>query len=511
MVWIGPDIPAGGKPPVTGVEVQEVTKRFGRTVALDQVSFTVGQGETRALLGHNGAGKSTLVSLLAGVNRPDAGRVLVAGEEITGPSSRIGCVFQRSSLVPALSAAENVFRERYPRRRGAVDWGEMRRQARVLLGDWEIAEVVDRPVEELAPIQCKVIEICRALALQPGLLLLDEPTAGLDRKDAEHLFQLLKRLRGQTTIIYISHHLQDIRRVCDSVTVLRDARHVLTRRLEALTDAEMVAAIVGEQQPQKSTGRRCVPVAAGAPVVMSARRICSGTRVGPVDVEVRAGECVGITGLQDSGKELFAQALVGLAPRSGQLRVGRKVVPAGDAARALDAGMGFVPQDRHRDGLVPGLDVCENATMTAAPRQARRLWGLGPRISHRGVLDALYERLSRQWRIVASSSHQRAAELSGGNQQKVVMARALATEPDLLVLVNPTAGVDVGARESITESLAALLDGGTGVVVVSEDAGDFTLCHRILVMGRGRIRAHLAGNASEADLVSAMQTAEVPR
>jgi simple sugar transport system ATP-binding protein len=491
--------------PPPAVEVDRISKWFGSTHALDDVSFTVGQGQSRALLGRNGAGKSTLVSLVTGIDRPDGGELRIAGEPLHGQDDRIGCVYQRSSLIPAFTAAENVLIKQYPRRRGgAIHWPELRERARALLDDWTIGDLHAQPVETMQPVHKKIVEICRALVSDPDLLILDEPTAGLDKSDTDRLFALLERLRERgTTVLYISHHLEDVFRVCDSVTVLRDARHILTAGIGDVTMPELVEAIVGEQPPAAAARRAARDV--DAPVVLSVRDVRVDRRVGPVGIELRAGECVGIAGLEGCGKATLARAIVGLEPRSGDVVVGGRTVEPGDVPAALDAGIGYVPEDRHVDGMVSVLDVSENSTMVLAPRIGERFLGFLPRISRRSALDHAYGELSRRWRIVASSPRQLISELSGGNQQKCVMARAFATDPQLLVLVNPTAGVDVSAKASIVTSLGTVLDRGAGVLVFSEDADDFALCHRILIMIKGSVVAVLDDEWTEADLVAAMQ------
>jgi simple sugar transport system ATP-binding protein len=499
---------SSGRPEPPAIEVDRLSKRFGSTQALDQVSFSVARGEARALLGRNGAGKSTLVSLLTGIDRADEGRLRVGGIELSGHDKRIGCVYQRSTLIPAFTTAENVLLRHYPRRAsGLIDWAMLRTRARESLSEWDIGDLADRPVEELHPVHRKVIEICGALVTEPDILILDEPTAGLDRQDARRLFDLLGRLRERgITLLYISHHLEDVFEVCDSVTVLRDARHILTARISDVTMAELVEAIVGEQPPAAAATR-----GGGTPsreALLSVRDVRTKDTVGPVTFSVGAGECVGIAGLEGSGKADFARAIAGLEPRSGHVDVrGRKIRP-GDVSAALDAGIGFVPEDRHRDGMVPALDVSENVTMTVAARLVRRWRRWLPGISRRSDRDTVYRDLQKQWRIVAASPRQPIDELSGGNQQKCVMARALAAEPDLLVLVNPTAGVDVSAKASIVASLGKILDGGAGVLVVSEDADDFVLCDRILAMVKGRVVSTLEPGWTEATLVAAMQGAD---
>ncbi|MBF6620579.1 MAG: sugar ABC transporter ATP-binding protein [Patulibacter sp.] len=501
--------PQGATQVPPAIEIIGVSKRFGSTQALCDVSMTVPRGASRALLGRNGAGKSTLVSLLTGIDTVDQGEIRIAGTVATGQDERIGCVYQRSSLIPALTAAENVLLRNYPRgRAGLIDWNSLRQQARAELDRWGIGELADTPVAALDPVHRKAVEICRALVVEPEVLILDEPTAGLDKRDGERLFDLLGGLRERgVTLIYISHHLDEVYRVCESVTVMRDARHVVTSDLGDLPMDALVAAMVGPDAPATAAAR-ARDVGASNEVLMTARDAGVPGGVGPVDLEIRRHECLGIAGLEGSGKADLARALAGLLPRSGTLTVAGQLVPAGSVPAALDAGIGFVPEDRHHDGMVPGLDVSENSTMTAVTRIGRRLAAVLPRVIRRTRRDDVYRRLAETWQIKASSPRQSIAELSGGNQQKCVMARALATQPQLLVLVNPTAGIDVSAKASIVATLGNVLDDGAAVLVVSEDPDDFVLCDRVLVMFKGRISTELRSGWDEKELVAAMQGAE---
>jgi len=492
------------------IDVAGASKRFGRTVALDRVDIRVEAGEARALVGRNGAGKSTLVSLLTGLDRPDSGAVRIAGHSATAADTGVACVYQRSRLVPALTAAENVLLTSYPRRAGRlVDWRRLRATAREHLDAWGLAHVAERLVEELDPVQQKVVEICRALTQHPRVLLLDEPTAGLDKRDAERLFAVVDRLRRQgVTLLYVTHHLHEIYRICDSVTVLRDARHVLTVSLRELPMPALVSAMVGGDivpEPTAPQQRR----AAEASVVLRASDVTVPRRLEHFDLEVRAGECVGVAGLDGSGKAELGQVLAGLlAPASGSVTVDDRRVPLGDVPAALRAGIGYAPEDRHARGMVPHLSVSENATMTAARDIARRPARWLPGVVRAADRDRAYDDLAREWQIVAASPRQEIAELSGGNQQKCVMARALATRPRVLVLQNPTAGVDVAAKASIMRSLERTLGEGSAVVVISEDPDDFALCDRVVAIVKGRIGARLGGQWTEAELIAAMQGAE---
>ena len=507
--------PAAYPAPETGaqpiIEVRNVSKTYGATRALIDVSMTVRVGETRALVGRNGAGKSTLVSLLTGLVPPTSGELLIAGKPAKEASS-VSCVYQHSRLVPGMTVAENIALSHYPRTFGRrIDWKEVNRIAQETLEPWDLAHLAGRLVEDIAPVQKKVVEVCRALSEKPSVLMLDEPTAGLDRDDAEQLFLYIDKLKKEkVTLIYVSHHFDEIYRFCDTVTILRDSRHVLTSSLKALPKNEMIAAMMGEAGQIVAMDRIAATASnsVSASIGLSVKDLSIGTVVRDVNLQVRRGECVGIAGLDGSGKAEIGAAIAGLiAPTSGSITVHGKSHRLGDVAAAIEAGIGYVPENRHLQGMVLSLSVAENSTLTALQRLSRRLVPGLPAFLNPARLRGEYETLARQWNIVAAGPDQLISELSGGNQQKCVMARALATKPDILVLQNPSAGVDVAAKASIMKSLEGILAQGASIVVISEDADDFVLASRILVVNHGRIGCELGSQWTDRELVAAMQGA----
>lgn len=505
-------------PEVGRIDVTNVSKNFGATRALIDVSLSVAPGEVRALVGRNGAGKSTLVSLLTGLERPDRGELTISGVPASAGAADLACVYQHSRLVPALTVAENVMMGHYPRRRGAlIDWSAVRLMAKGPLDDWGLGHLLDALVEDLDPVQAKVVEICRSLSQRPAVLLLDEPTAGLDKQDAERLFGFVDMLRARSvTLIYVSHHLDEIYRLCDSATVLRDARHVVTSNLAQFPKEAVVKAMVGDEAPvgvsmsspdliqeevTKTPDQTSVGLAVDSLIVDG--------RLESFDLVVRQGECVGIAGLEGSGKTEIGAILAGIRrPDGGRVIVREREVKLGDVPAALSAGISYVPPDRHAEGIIPLMSVSENTTMTATRRLTRTVIPFVFRVLLRRDLDRVYRRLAGQWEIVAASADQPIGELSGGNQQKCVMARGFATEPAVLVMQNPTAGIDVAAKAFIMTTLDQMLNRGTAGVVISEDFEDFSLCSRVLILIKGRVQSVLEGAWTEGDLVSAMQGVE---
>jgi simple sugar transport system ATP-binding protein len=476
-------------------EADHVSKSFGETRALVDVSLNVLPGECHGLVGRNGAGKSTLVSLLTGLSRPDHGSVRLAGQPAPGLADRggwlerVACVYQRSMVVPPLTVAENVFLNRPTAdQKSLVNWQRMRRLARELMLDWGFDIDVDQQAGQLTVEQRQVVEIARALSIGARFLILDEPTSSLEKAAVERLFERVRRLReGGVGVLYISHHLEEIYEICDRVSILRDGEQVLSGRVKDITQADLVAAMVGSAPPRRATEIEAVQKrGALGKEQLSVDHLSVLSRAGSVadvSLSVRAGECVGLVGLDGSGSATVADAIVGLLkPRSGTISIDGSPVRPGKVNAALGRGMGYVPQDRHARGFAPQLGVAENLTLALLDRLAHRLGFVSFK-----ERDATAQRQVDQLQIVAHSLEQPVSSLSGGNQQKVVVGRALAPDPTLLVVVNPTVGVDVASKEALLEALGSARDRGVAILLVSDDFEDLRICTRLMVMVRGRI------------------------
>ena len=472
---------------------QGVWKAFGETQALCDVSLEVGAGECHGLVGRNGAGKSTLVAIFTGLLRPDRGVVGFGTEAAPALADRaawqrqVACVYQKSMVVPSLTVAENVFLNRATNNdHGIINWRAIRSRARQVMLDWGFDLDVNRLARDLSVEQRQVVEIARALSVGARFLILDEPTASLEKAAIERLFERIRRLKGSGVgILYISHHLEEIYDVCDRVTVLRDGERVLSAPTGKIRQDRLVEAMVGVA-PQRAT-----EIAAPARVSESATPLLEVSRLrvpatlGPVqDVSfvVSAGECVGLVGLQGSGTATVADAIVGLVkPEAGEIRLKGQPIHAGKVDATLRQGVTYVPEDRHARGFVPYLGVGENLTLCILDRLSSR--GIVSRSARDRVAVSMVERLD----IVASGLNQQVGQLSGGNQQKVVVGRALARQPVMLVAVSPTVGVDVAAKETLLNVIGAARDGGTAVLLVSDDLEDLRICNRLLVMVKGRL------------------------
>jgi simple sugar transport system ATP-binding protein len=506
-----PDLPAAlaATPPVASAA--GIHKRFGSTYALRGVGLGLYPGRCLGLVGRNGAGKSTLVSILSGIIAPDAGEVLFDGQlapslgDIAAWRGRIATVFQHSMVVPGLTVAENVFLGRQPRRGpGIVDWRRMREQARRVMADWGFDVDADTPCGTLTVEQRQVVEITRALAAGTRCLLLDEPTAALERGAVQRLFERVRQLRtAGVAIMYISHHLEEVFEICTDVAVLRDGELVLSAPLAEVTKDGLVAEMVGERKehyPERAVAPapRARPPAPPGPgrkgrgvpdlVVSSVGMAATGVSLSGVSLTVRGGERVGITGLRGSGFTSLARIVAGAAAQdSGEVRLRfaddtQRVLRPGDRAGALRAGIGYIPEDRQADGFVPLLGAAENIAMTITDRIARAGF-VGPRRREERAAP-----LARRLSLVSAGLGQPVRELSGGNQQKVTVARALASDPVLIVAITPTRGVDVASKELLLAELGRITsETGASLLLASDELDDLVICDRVLVLVRGEI------------------------
>jgi simple sugar transport system ATP-binding protein len=472
---------------------QGIWKAFGETQALRDVSLEVAPGECHGLVGRNGAGKSTLVATFTGLIRPDRGMVQFGTEVAPALADRaawqrqVACVYQKSMVVPSLTVTENVFLNRATGNdHGIINWRVMRSRARQVMLDWGFDLDVNRLVRDLSVEQRQVVEIARALSVGARFLILDEPTASLEKAAIERLFERIRRLKESGVgILYISHHLEEIYEICDRVTVLRDGERVLSEPVNEIKQDRLVEAMVGvAPQRMVETAAPNMAIASKLPLLEISHLRVQAT-LGPVqDVSfaLSKGECVGLVGLQGSGTATVADVIVGLVkPVSGEIRLDGKPIHAGRVDATLRQGVTYVPEDRHARGFVPYLGVGENLTLCILDRLASV--GIVSRSGRDRIASDLVEQLS----IVTSGLEQKVGQLSGGNQQKVVVGRALAARPAVLVAVSPTVGVDVAAKESLLNVIGAARDSGTAVLLVSDDLEDLRICTRLLVMVKGRL------------------------
>ncbi|WP_238413003.1 sugar ABC transporter ATP-binding protein [Saccharothrix deserti] len=476
------------------LRAEGITKRFTGALALDGVDFAVNSGEVHVLLGENGAGKSTLVKVLAGVYRPDSGSVRVAD------GVNLAVIYQELTLVPELSVAENLFLGRPPRRFGVVDRARMLRDAVGLLARVGLRVDPATPVKELGIAQQQMVEIARALDLNAGVLVLDEPTAVLTDTETDRLLEIMAEIRDQGVgLVFITHHLDEIRRIADRVTVLRDGRSVGV--LPAGSSVEqmielMVGRAISEQYPRRSQEP--------GDVLLKVDSLTRDGRFTDVSFEVRAGEVVGIAGLVGAGRTEVVRAAFGVDHYdSGHVEVAGRRLPGGDVRAAMRAGLGLVPEDRKGQGLVLTSSVGENLGLVTL-RSATRA-GIVDRKRQRRHADEMATAL----RVKTSGLDQEVRELSGGNQQKVVIGKWLLADPRVLVLDEPTRGVDVGAKVEIYELINRMTAAGRAVLLVSSDLPEVIgMSDRIVVMAHGRVAGELPARGTTQDEVMALAVQE---
>lgn len=481
------------------VQFRSITKRFPGVLALDGVSVDVAEGSFHALCGENGAGKSTLGKILAGIYRPDAGEVLLFGQPLTaaGPEAAlragVGMVHQELAFCENLSVAENLCLHRLPSKGVFVSRGEMRRQAEAMLGVVGSPFDVDRPVGELTTGQQQMLQIAAAVGHGARVIVFDEPTSSLSQHEAERLFQLIGRLKTQgVTGIYVTHRMEEIFRLCDTVTVLRDGRHVATRPAAALDTGAIVEMMIGRRLAEYFADESA-PSPGNA--VLEVANLSSPSGFRNVSLSVRAGEIVGLGGLVGAGRSEVARAIFGLDSRmAGRIAVNGREVRIGSPREAMRLGIGLVPEDRKRQGLVLSMTALANATLAILPSLARGTFVR--RQAERGLGRRFFDELA----VRASGLDAIAGGLSGGNQQKIVLAKWLAADCRVLILDEPTRGVDVGAKAQIHALITDLAKRGVGILLISSELPELLhLSSRIIVLRDGQMAGEVARSDATED------------
>lgn len=473
------------------LEARGLWKRFGGTEALRDVSLTLRAGEVTALVGENGAGKSTLGQVLAGAYPPDRGEILLEGRSVRfghpyeARRAGIVMVHQERLSLPDRSVAENVLLGRWPARRGLVDDRALRAEAKTLLARVGLDVDLDRPLGGFPPGVEQRVRIAHALGFRARVLVLDEPTSALGVAEAESLFRQIERLRGEgIAIVFVSHRIEEVRQVADRAVVLRDGRVAAELDREGMDPDALVAAMLGRALQQEPEPLPDPPEE--APFLLEVRDLRSPRALHGLSFAVRSGEAVGLAGLIGAGRSETLHALAGLDPNArGEVFVGGRRVRPGDPDAALAAGVALVPEDRTRDGLALGLSVRENVSIAHLDRLRRRL----------GRIDVSEERflaagVVRRMNVRPPDLERPVGALSGGNQQKVLLGRWVERRPRVLLVDEPTRGVDVGAKVEIHRALVRRLEEGAALVVASSELPELLrLCHRVLVLRGGRIRA----------------------
>lgn len=488
------------------LQVTNLSKMFPGVRALDAVSMTVEPGEIRALLGENGAGKSTLGKIVAGVYPPSEGILAIDGVEIADLDEKsagergIGIVYQEGSLVPHLSIAENIFAGRQPTGwLGQVNVRAMRVRAAKLIAELGVALDPAQKVASLSTAQAQIVEIAKALSRDLRILILDEPTAALTLTETEKMFGVVRRLASNgVSVIYVSHRLAEIYTLCHTVTVLKDGKLVGTRAVADTSPDELIRMMVGRDVHLDREISHRVP----GDLVLDARNVSAPPLVKSASLQVRAGEIVCLAGLIGSGRSEFCEAIFGARRRrSGEIRIGGKLVNPAGPWDAKAAGIGMVPEDRKLAGLFLPMNITANIAVTILDKVSD-----GLRFSE-AKASAMAQRFVDELRIVTPGVSQLVGNLSGGNQQKVLLAKWLAVEPRVLIVDEPTRGVDVGARAEIYRLLRGLADKGVALIVVSSDLPEvLALADRIIVMAEGNTVGELPGDGATEEQVLRLAT-----
>jgi ABC-type sugar transport system ATPase subunit len=488
------------------VRFDAIGKSFPGVQALSDVSLEVAAGSCHALCGENGAGKSTLGKILAGLQSPDSGRLFVHGREVRLGSPRdamaqgIAMVHQELAFCENLSVAENLCLAALPTRRGLLAPAEMERRAERLLAETGTTLDVRRRIGDLAIAQRQMVQIAAAVGGGARIIVFDEPTSSLSQGEAEQLYALLGRLRQRgVTCIFVSHRMPEIFLLCDAVSVLRDGRHVATRPVEGLAEADLVQMMIGRPLAQYLPRHR---ESTQATEVLRVERLSSAGRFEEISLTIRAGEVVGLAGLMGAGRSELARALFGLEPISGGSVVVRgRHAAIRDPVSAIELGITLVPEDRKREGLVLGASALHNTSLPSLWRLSRAT--IVQRNRERRLAAEYFERL----RVRASAMDAVVGGLSGGNQQKVVLAKWLAMRSSVIILDEPTRGVDVGAKAEIHALVGELAAQGTAILLISSELPELlTLADRILVLREGRLAGEVRREVATQDLLLRLMT-----
>lgn len=476
------------------LRAENITKRFSGQAALQNVNFDLQAGEVHALLGENGAGKSTLVKILTGLYRPDAGVVLLSGNKVNLSSPQhavaqgISTVYQEVNLAPNLSVAENICLGREPKGPLGIRWKLARTKAEAALARLGLNLDVKRTLDDCSIAEQQLVAIARALDVQCRVLVLDEPTSSLDKREVEQLFGVMRNLRGQGLgIIFVTHFLDQIYEISDRMTVLRNGQLVGEYGTAGTTRVDLVTAMIGRHLSHTDTSAP-IETAPGEPI-LSAKNVARNGSVRDVTVTFSEGEAVGIAGLLGSGRTECLKLFFGIdAPSAGELKLRSKSVRRMTIRLSMAQGLGFNAEDRKTEAIFPDLTVHEN--MMIAKQVKQGFWRRLPQSSERAKAQQFVEQLS----VKLPSLDAPMQTLSGGNQQKVLLARWLATSPKLLLLDEPTRGIDIGARHDIEHLLRGLNAQGTATCMVSSDVEELLrCCQRILVMRDQKMVATLRG------------------
>lgn len=478
------------------LELRNICKHFAGVTALDNVSISVRRGEVHALMGENGAGKSTLIKVLTGIQKADAGEIYFDGKKCFFPNALsaqhagISTIYQELNMIPYLTVSENIFLGRYPMRHGGIDWRKMHEKAQELVDTLDIEIDVKKPLNTYGTAKQQIISILRAISLKAKLIVMDEPTSSLDSNEVDILFNIIDRLKSDgVSVIFITHRLDEVYRKCDRISVLKDGQYVGTYQVSELTQYELLTKMIGRNSltmEQFKPNRQLE----NEPCVLEVRNITRAPHVNNVSFQVKKGEVVGLAGLLGSGRTEIARIIFGCdVPDSGEIFISGKKLRLRSPQDALNAGMAFCTENRREEGIFPEISVQNNITVCSLKSLSTA--GFIHIKEKRKLSDEYIGRL----KIKTPSGEQRIKNLSGGNQQKVILARWLATNPKLMILDEPTRGIDVGAKAEIERLICEFSERGISVLLISSELSELVRnCDRIIVLRDGAIMGELMNN-----------------
>jgi rhamnose transport system ATP-binding protein len=486
------------------LELKNISKSFSGVEVLHQVSFSLERGEVHALLGENGAGKSTLVKVITGFHQPDTGEIYLNGEKIefadTHESRQAGiaAIYQELSLFPDLDVAENIFVGRQPTTAGGrIDWRKLYTEADKLLTSLGVHLELKQKARNLSIAQQQMVEIARAFSINARILIMDEPTSSLTLHEVDDLFRLVRRLREQgTAIIFISHRLEELYALADRVTVLRDGAYVGTRSMKEVTRDDLIRMMVGRTITNMFPKQ---DVKAGK-VALQVDHLTREGAFRDISFELREGEILGMAGLVGAGRTNVARALFGVElPSSGTIQLNGKEIQILSPQQAIELGLAYVPEDRQLHGLIPQMNITSNISLPMLQEYSRRGW-LQDNVERTSAFQA-----ARQIEVRANNIWQKARELSGGNQQKVVLAKWLSTKPKILILDEPTRGIDVGTKAAVHALMSKLASEGLAILMISSELPEVLgMSDRIIVMHEGHLTGHFTREeATQEKIISA--------
>jgi rhamnose transport system ATP-binding protein len=493
------------------LKMSNISKNFAGVQALHQVNFDLYPGEVHAILGENGAGKSTLIKIITGVHQPNGGEIYLNGQQVHFADPRqtrqygIAAIYQEPSLFPDLDIAENIFVGRQPMR-GArqIAWGQMYQEASKLLDSLRVELNPKTKARDLSVAQQQMVEIARALSVHARILIMDEPTSSLTLAEVADLFRIVRQLReAGTAIAFISHRLEDLFELADRVTVLRDGQYVGTRSMAGVTTEELIRMMVGRTLADLFPKQE---IEAGE-VALQVDGLSREGVFADVSFELRKGEILGMAGLVGAGRTDVARTIFGIAPASrGTIKVNGQVVRISNPHQAMGLGLAYVPEDRQHHGLILPMNISHNITLPILSEYAKAGW-----VNNERELQSA-QKAASQMAVKAASIWQKARELSGGNQQKVVLAKWLATRPRILILDEPTRGIDVGTKAAVHGLMSELAAQGMAILMISSELPEILgMSDRIIVMREGRVTGQFSRQEATQEKIMLAATQAVER